>query len=105
MASDLVDRDTLGRMLRAARTIAGFERVADAAHAITEQTGVHFSDRTLYALERGEQSMSLEQFFAVLMTYPTPNGPFFYFKAYRPDLQKMLAAGGTYPMQIPDQEG
>lgn len=97
MASDkLVDKEVLGRLIRAARIAAGYESVADAATAIRNNVGDGMSDRTLYAIERGEQSVTLDQFMAILMTFNAPSGPFFYFNAYRQDLQEFLRAGATY---------
>lgn len=62
MADDpIFDRHTYGRLARAARIIAGHDRVEDAAVAITERTGLDLSSRTLYAIERGEQEPSIRQ--------------------------------------------
>lgn len=93
----LVDGKQYGRLLRAARIVAGFDRVEDAAHAVQEMTGVHLTARSLYALERGEQRPTVEVFFAVLMTYRPPGATRFFMGALRDDLQNYLvesARGG-----------
>lgn len=68
----LVDLRAFGRRLRSARILAGYDTVALAALAIFELTGVSISDRTFYAIERGEQMPSLEQFMAFTITFKPP---------------------------------
>lgn len=86
----LVDRERMGRLLRAARIVAGYDRVEDAAHAMTESTGLTISSRTLYALERGEQSVSLDHLIAAAMTFRPPTGIAFFREAVRDDVKSML---------------
>lgn len=90
----LVDRVQMGRLIRAARTIAGFDRVEDAAQSITEKTGYRMSARTLYGLERGEQSLTLEHMLAIVMTFEPPGSIVFFNGGYRSDIQQMLATYG-----------
>lgn len=84
----------MGRLIRAARTIAGYDRVEDAVVAIRERTGYEISARTLYALERGEQPLTLEQMLAIAMTLHPPGNIVFFNGGYRQDVQKMLATYG-----------
>lgn len=70
----VIDVDRYGRLLRAARIYAGYDRVDDAATAIVDSTSVPISTRTLYALERGEQMPSIEQFLACAVTYDPIGG-------------------------------
>lgn len=93
-AQPLVNRTQMGRLLRAARVIAGFDRVEDAAAAIHEKTGVAMSARTLYALERGEQALTLEHMLAFVMTFEPPGSVVFFNGGYRDDVQAMLRTYG-----------
>lgn len=90
----LFDRHTFGRLLRAARIIAGHDRVEDAARAVTERTGVAMSARTLYALERGEQEPSATQYAAVTLTFAPPGGDVFWASAFSDEVRTFL--GGMY---------
>lgn len=84
--AEIFDRETFGRLLRAARIIAGFDSVADAAAAITERTGVAVSERTIYALERGEQDPTAPQFLAVAVTFRPPGGEGYWSPCMRADV-------------------
>lgn len=92
----IVDPQAFGRLVRAARIVAGFDTVRDAAAAMAEASEVHVPDRSLYAIERGEQKPTLEFFFAVVMTFRPPGGTRFFMRALRPDLIAALidTAGG-----------
>lgn len=90
MDNPLVDKLTLGRIFRAARIYAGLDSVSGAAQAIKEKTGLEVSDRTIYAVERGEQLPSIEQFMAFLITYSPPRGGDFLLEAFREDVRQAL---------------
>lgn len=75
--------------------MAGHDRVEDAAKAITEATGVSMSARTLYALERGEQAITLEHYLAVAITFRPPSPMAFFVRGYREDVQRMVAELGS----------
>lgn len=85
MAS-LIDRDAYGRLLRAARIVAGHDRVDDAVLAVEAATGVHLSARTWYALERGEQAVTLEQHVAIMLALRPPSGLDFFAGAFTADV-------------------
>lgn len=87
----LIDREKFGRLARAARVIAGFDRVEDAAAAIRKTAGVEVSTRTLYALERGEQDATMPQFLAINLTYRPPSGVWYWDSALREDVRDGLA--------------
>lgn len=89
-AGPLVDAEMLGRLLRAARIVAGFDRVEDAAQAVADTSGFHLTSRTLYALERGEQKATLEQLIAAVVAYRPPTGGGFFLQAVREDLREIL---------------
>jgi transcriptional regulator with XRE-family HTH domain len=82
----IFDRATFGRLLRAARIIAGYDRVEDAAAAIHQATGVDISPRTIYALERGEQEPTASQFLALTVTLRPPAGETYWQGAMRADV-------------------
>lgn len=63
---NVVDKVVLGRRLRALRVLAGFDRVTDLVTILRAQYGVDVSDRTVYAIERGEQMPHLDFIVAVL---------------------------------------
>jgi hypothetical protein len=86
MADPIFDRHTFGRLLRAARIIAGFDRVEDVPAAILERTGVEMSARTVYALERGEQEPTASQFLALVLTLRPPSGETYWSSALRGDV-------------------
>ena len=80
----LVDPRAYGRLVRAARILAGFDRVEDASRAIEERTGVTVSTRTLYAIERGEQTTTMEQFAAIAITFDPPSGEVYWTRCFSP---------------------
>jgi transcriptional regulator with XRE-family HTH domain len=92
MADPIFDRHTYGRLLRAARIIAGYDRVEDVPPAILEATGVELSARTIYALERGEQEPTATQFLALVMTLRPPAGETYWQSALRADVLAYYAA-------------
>lgn len=85
--SVIFDRETYGRLVRAARIIAGFDRVEDAAVAIRDTVGFEVSTRSLYAIERGEQEPSIHQYIAIAMTFRPPGGPAYWDTALREDVR------------------
>lgn len=86
----LVDRAHMGRLFRAARIMAGYDRVEDAAAAVHQATGAQISARTWYALERGEQAVTLDQMLAAAMTFRPPTGVGFFREAVRADVKAYL---------------
>ena len=86
MTEPLVDSEEFGRRVRAARILARCDRVADACALIEERTGLHMSERTLYAIERGEQAVSLEQFTAIAYGLRPPGGNVFFTPTLRSDV-------------------
>lgn len=56
----VVDLRTLGRRLRALRVLQGFDRASDFTTIMRSRYGVEITDRTLYAIERGEQMPHLD---------------------------------------------
>jgi transcriptional regulator with XRE-family HTH domain len=70
----LMDPVVYGRRLRAARILAGYDRVVDLVEALDRKTGVRVSERTAYAIERGEQLPSIDFFMAVILTLHIQDG-------------------------------
>lgn len=90
--SPIVDPIVLGRRLRGARIVAGFDRVTDACKNVALTSGVTISERTLYAVERGQQLPSLDQFFALLMTYDPEGATMYAVPALRADVAEWIMA-------------
>lgn len=82
----IFDRHTFGRLLRAARIIAGFDRVEDVPAAVLDRTGFEISARTIYALERGEQEPTASQFLALTVTLRPPAGETYWSSSLRADV-------------------
>ena len=80
---NLMDPVIYGRRLRAARIMAGYDRVSDLVEAVNRKTGVLVSDRTAYAIERGEQPPSVDFFMAVILTLHPPGGVAYFLNAMR----------------------
>jgi DNA-binding XRE family transcriptional regulator len=80
----------LGRRLRGARVIAGYDRMTDFASAIERVCGVSISARTLYAIERGEQMPSLEHTICILSVLPPEEQEALLQSAVRPDVHERL---------------
>lgn len=57
---NIVDQVAFGRRLRAQRVLMGFDRVQQLTHILRSRFGVDVSDRTVYAIERGEQMPHLD---------------------------------------------
>jgi len=89
--SDIIDLATFGRRLRAARILAGFDTVAPALEHIRQSTGLPMTERTLGALERGDQMPTLEQFVAVQFAFRPPGGAPYWWTCLRPDIAKEWA--------------
>lgn len=86
----LIDAEIVGRRLRGARIVAGYDRVADACKAVTSTAGISLSERTLYAIERGEQLPNFEQLAGIVMTFDPPGGWGYLMPAFRQDLVEYL---------------
>lgn len=84
----ILDAIVFGRRLRALRILNGYDRATDFVAVLRSQYGVDMSERSLYAVERGEQSPSLELFFATV-TMLKPEVAFFA-PAFREDVMTTL---------------
>ena len=92
----LIDPHEMGKCLRAARILAGYERVSDLVKEL-DAIGVPLSARSLYAIERGQQLPHMDQFIGLAMVLKPPGGLAFFLQAIRPDMQPRLAALGGPP--------
>lgn len=89
---NVVDLVQFGRRLRARRIIEGFDRVSDLTAILRSRYGVDVSDRTVYAIERGEQMPHLD---FVLSIVAALNCPLDYFApVIRHDVWKSLVGLG-----------
>jgi len=85
-ADPTFNRAMFGRLLRGARIICGHDTVASAVAAMEESTGVGISERTFYALERGEQEPTVTQYIALVMAFPTPGNASYWDACLRDDV-------------------
>lgn len=87
--ANIIDRVQFGRRLRAARIMHGFDRMSDFAALLRSRYGVDVSDRTVYAIERGEQMAHMDFFLAACHLLQCP---FEYFApTFRHDVSEGLA--------------
>lgn len=84
----IVNLDVFGRRLRAARIMAGYDRVTDLLPDVEQQTGLRISERTLYSLERGEHMPTLEQYVGLLHVLDPAGSWAFFFPAFDSDIVK-----------------
>ena len=66
----LVDWNVFGRKIKKARKSAGYSNVADFAQHLHDVTHISLSERTLYKIERGEVSPSVEALIALMIVFP-----------------------------------
>lgn len=89
---NIVDRVVFGRRLRAQRVLEGYDRVGQLTHVLRSRYGIDVSDRTIYAIERGEQMPHLD---FVLGVVAALNCPLHYFMpAIRHDVWSALVGAG-----------
>lgn len=69
---NIFDRVVFGRRLRAQRIIMGFDRVQQLTHVLRSRYGIDVSDRTIYAIERGEQMPHVDFVLAVVAALHCP---------------------------------
>ena len=81
---NVVDCVVFGRRLRALRIMEGFDRAGDFTSVLRPQFGVDVSDRTLYAIERGEQMPHFDFFVAAVTVLHV--GLSYFFPALRADV-------------------
>lgn len=85
-ADAVIDLDELGRRVRAARTLAGMDTVRDVGEKM-RRGGVKISERTLYAIERGEQEPTTTTMLALVLCLDPPGGYAFFAPALREDFR------------------
>jgi transcriptional regulator with XRE-family HTH domain len=84
----VLDPKVFGRDLRSLRIRRGYDRAPDFTGLLRHKYGVEVSDRTLYAIERGEQMPRLDFYLAALAALEAETG---YFKpAVRADVAERL---------------
>lgn len=90
---NVVDLVVFGRRLRALRVLNGYDRVGDLTTILRGKYGVEVSDRTVYAIERGEQMPHIDFLLAVCAAL---NADHHYFApAVRPDVIDGLNMAAT----------
>jgi len=89
---NIVDKVAFGRRLRAQRILAGFDRATEFTTLLRSQYGVDVSDRTVYAIERGEQMPHIDFLFAATVALQVPQD--YFMPAIRSDVAAKLQRGG-----------
>ena len=84
----VIDLQQFGRRLRALRIMAGYDRASDFVTVLRSRYGIDCHDRTVYAIERGEQMPGLD-FTMACFAILTPD-PGFFAPALRPDIKTVL---------------
>lgn len=69
---NIVDRVVFGRRLRAQRVLMGFDRVGQLTDILRARYGIDVSDRTIYAIERGEQMPHVDFVLGVVAALDCP---------------------------------
>lgn len=89
---NVVDKVAFGRRLRALRVLNGYDRVQEFTHVLRSRFGVDVSDRTVYAIERGEQMPHLDFFIGCLATFDQPYD--YFWPAIRTDVIEVIKKRG-----------
>ena len=90
---NIFDCVVFGRRLRAARVLAGYDRVGQLTHVLRSQYGIDVSDRTIYAIERGEQMPHIDLYLGVSAALHVPMT---YFQpAERRDVIESIQSNGS----------
>lgn len=84
----IVDLHLFGRRLRACRIMQGYDRASDFVAVLRSRFGIDVSDRTVYAIERGEQMPGFD--FAVACFVLLDPSPGFFAPALRDDVRAFL---------------
>lgn len=89
---NIVDRVVFGRRLRARRIIQGFDRVGQLTHILRSRYGIDVSDRTIYAIERGEQMPHVDFVLGVVAALDCPLN--YFSPCIRHDVFEVLVGAG-----------
>lgn len=87
---NIVDPVIFGRRLRALRIIRGYDRVRDLVCEMRRHAGVVISERTVYAIERGEQPPTLDFFMAVMYVLRPEGGARYFMESVRLDIREAM---------------
>lgn len=86
--NNIIDKVAFGRRLRAQRILQGFDRVGQLTYILRSRYGIDVSDRSIYAIERGEQMAGMDFFLgacAALGVHPS-----YFMPAMRHDVGDLL---------------
>lgn len=89
---NIVDKVAFGRRLRAQRVLMGYDRVSQLTHVLRSRYGIDISDRSIYAIERGEQMPHLDLVLGVVAALATPLN--YFAPAIRHDVWQQLIGAG-----------
>ena len=71
----VIDWEAYGGLLKAARLMSGYSRGAALADEVEKRTGMHVSERMLYAIESATRAPSADIFLALQMVLPPLRDP------------------------------
>lgn len=91
--ANIIDLAVFGRYLRSLRMRQEFETGKDFVEVLRREYGVDVSERTLYAIERGEQMPRLDFVVAALAALDTDLA--YFYPAVRSDVVRRLRGNGS----------
>lgn len=89
---NIIDKVAFGRRLRAQRVLMGFDRVSQLTQILRSRYGIDISDRSIYAIERGEQMPNLDFVVGVVAALECPLN--YFAPAIRHDVWQALIGAG-----------
>lgn len=88
-SAPIIDLIELGKRVKAARVLAGYETVKAGAECLRDTLGAQISDRALYSIERGVAMPSIEQVVAIIYGFKPPGYAAFFVPCLRQDILRM----------------
>lgn len=85
---NILDTVVYGRLLRSLRTFH-YDRATDFLSALKMRYGIRISERSYYAIERGEQMCPLDLYIAILVELEAAND--YFLPAMRSDVARKMA--------------
>jgi hypothetical protein len=86
----VIDPVRLGRLIRSARVLAGFDGAVPFGAEVERHTGVPMTKPIVYAIETGERDVTVREVFAILYVLRHPRGLDYLLDAADPDVAETL---------------
>lgn len=96
---NVIDKVILGRRLRALRILSGFDRATELTAILRSKYGIDISDRTVYAIERGEQMPHIDFYIAALDLMKPEGGTLYFLPAIRGDVSERMRGDDSLRLQ------